>query len=652
MSRKWEKQYKLPGQKGMWSAADPRDVPDDAALSIQNAVFRESIGELAKRPGFDLSGLSPVHFDMTKILSAGFYPYEEVEELPGTEELVVNRLGMLIAQVDGVITDEENGLDWWYNTYDFEANSWAGWQGPFTEEDLFGGTGLRADKIRWVRSKDALRGLCGNESDSTPIQVRYVSRLSRDDNGFFHDFTSIIDAAGAVPHTTGDAIQFAGIVQSIDFPPARTRIFNIQSFLTNIGTFKDDAIRYLIVPVYDGHQIGMPEDNWVGESYWAEINIDNNYSSVRITLQCVAVEVQPPHTFNIHRLTGINVYQSLSSMAITGEQSGLTDYSGWGLVKQIDTRIGNPVPSAHYKAIYDSAASLLQIQQPNIPNDIFNHLWVNIKQETDGTDINETYRITDTVQSDPHTTNIGFTPHANTALTDQTWYYIDIEERWRLHVGNTYRIDVLLYGSEVPGKAPPWLPDPNKLSDPGLRLPEVSVNYKYSIVWEHRPVVGNVYDKFAERRFPLQFRLARSPLAEFPGDDILWDFVDVPGAVGDEIMGFGLAYDVLLVHTKYRIYPYVLQDNVPILKEPVFDYGTISGDSIASEDGITRFFGRRGLRESFFRMDGIQKPTDIGRPIMFDIRTALAQEGVEKELVKGWIDKDSNKYRVAINRYG
>ncbi|RJQ87729.1 MAG: hypothetical protein C4519_00330 [Desulfobacteraceae bacterium] len=636
MARTWKAKWKLPGARGMVSSSDPLDVPPEAGLLVENADFSRKLGALCKRPGFDLhalaAGLPP---EAGVILSLAYLPYVKVWDDLGTTK-INQHTGRLIVQVNG-----EHGLDYYYREINLDTGAIGAWS--LLQSSLDCGT-TRADRIRWVLEPGVLRGVCGNWEDSYPVWMGYIDRAIADHNGYFHDFTY---RGATVP---ADLRGYHDIFTSRVLPEAEAGMKFIGKYLFGSAGYKNMGLRYLLVPVFDGHQVATPNEIELINSEWStNITVDLGCNDVHrfVHLQIATIWSQNP------RLTGFNVYESHSLETRQNVSTLIDPYDDWKLARQIDLRIGNPNPVYQEwgrSEIYPGQDSHMNIQYTDyLENDCFNDLWIEIiVSETHS----EFYRVTDTTSEDPSEyTYIHFTPDLNTQIQHLRDYSIRLYERWKqVGAGNFFSIDLLMDGTGLSEQvAPEWLPLPNQVNDPTYKYPKIGANYQHAIFFEEMLVAGNVF--FDGVKKPLDVMISLPINSDFAGHDLFPDTINLEPMADDEIMGFAQSLNILGIFTKYRIFRYTFDDSGPRLLESPFKIGLVAPDSLVTINGWHWFLGRHGPERSVYRWDGIHPPEDMGAQIGDELKEMLAEDGVIPEHAIGWFDKRTQQYRLALNAY-
>jgi hypothetical protein len=620
--------------KGMVTAVDPRDVPAGYLTYAQNVDYAREYGTLRKSYGFDRHDVDqPLPENFPPVLSMGWMTYTNENDA---------KMGRLVVQTNGSSTGYiYNTLDWYFRDYDFDGDTWVDWNAgvpnSLSQEDIYGTT--KADRIRWTSFHEVMRGACGNESDSYPLWFGFIDRNADDNEGYFHNYTTVIPEAGDPATTTGDRDTFVGVATSQSIPNIKCGILQTTDgfFGTDLSTYINEKVRYLIVPILDGHQITSP-------------NNITNYSSLRVNWE--DANKNP-------RLSGFNIYESRTVRNVaSSEEAYLPPFPYWELIKYVDIRTGNDVPIYSDNGTFNSSGNFFAfdgMQNRFDDNDAFNGLWIHILYKTtDGTNIDEWYKITDHGM-EANDGRIYFTPHGNTALVGATSYRIDVMEKWDSDTTDSYYIELYVDGNAAIQPAPDGLPDPNKLADSTYDYPEISCNYKRSILFEERHVVGNVY--FDGKKHPLMMRWSNPINDPFAGHDIFPNYVMIPSTTDDEIMGFAQSLNVLSVFTKRKIFKYVFENGVPVLQETPYSAGLVAPDSLVTINGIHWFFGQEGQILSIFRYDGIREPQDVGAGIRDQIEAWMVDENgltrphIQPHLTLGWRDYRTGQYRIALNTY-
>jgi hypothetical protein len=630
--------------QGMISASDPLDVPPEAALYLENADFSRKLGALCKRPGFDIYTLAEgLPVDMGLILSLGWFPYIKVWNDAG-ETKINERRGRVIVQVNG-----EHGLDFYYRELNLDTGAWEAWSGLQSSLN-YGAT--RADRIRWLVEPGVMRGVCGNWFDSFPIWIGYVDRNQTEGNGFFHDYTF----NGGTP--TEDKRTYSGLFSSVALPVISGGIKLIGKYLFGDAGYKNMAVRYLVVPIFDGHQVAsLDQLEPISSAYGKILTVDMGANDVHrfnhLQLAVSWIHNSPPDSGPNPRLTGYNIYESHSAMTAHGLAMLVDPYDDWKLSRQIDLREGNALPVYKAEGTCDfTAGGHCTINVPFtdfLENDCFNDLWMEILIDENTI---ETYRVEDTTSEDPSQyTFLHFTSHANSQLQWAANYPIRLYERWKqVGTSNTFTIDLMLDGTGLSEQVPPeWLPAPNRVNDPTYKYPKIGANYRHAIMFEEMMIVGNVYFDGAKR--PLDIMISNPINADFAGHDLYPDTITLDPLSDDEEMGFAQSLNILSLFTKYRIFRFTFDESGPRLLEAPYSIGLVAPDSLVTINGWHWFLGRHGPEVSVYRYDGIHAPEDMGAQIGDDLKAIIAASGVQLEHAIGWFDKRTQQYRLAINSY-
>jgi hypothetical protein len=584
---------------------------------------------------------------MGTILSYGFFPYIKVEAV-GDED-VFRRLGRLYVQVSG-----ENNFNWYHIDYSFESEEWGNWEGPYTEDDI-AGTFKPDGVINWVSYPNVLRGAAGTGEDANPLWIGYIFRRKVDDKGYFRDYTYTPD------HPDGEDMAEANQVKEMAGFEDIEAGLQITPWATNRnGYVNNDTTRFMLMPEYDGTQIA-PHSKISTLVVSSLTYLPNVVDFLEFIAPSAQYEIgcrikfwpgaDPPPAL---RLTALHLYRSKKSV----EENR---FPPWEKIRRIDIREGTEhVVESRYGECYSPVEEWthgIKIEGSAwYSPDSYTTLWIEIHIIT-GTgeteEVVERYKIKEVATSDVNT-YIMFNADGNTNLDYGTRYYFKLTERWSPTTLG-YVIGMLSYGTEISlGDAPPWAPDPNRIDEVDYRPPDPLANYKHAIFAEDVNIVGNV--RHDDEYKPLQFRESFSSLDELAGDDLFSLKYNVPARVGDEIMGFGKKLltqyaepkQLLSVFTKESIFRYIRDANIPILQETVHNIGLKSSKSLNTHGEVHRFLGVENNRISVYKYDAIEKPKDIGDPILPDIEEALARDGVSVEDAKGWYDGDVNQYRLCI----
>jgi hypothetical protein len=633
----WRWKWRAPGIKGMVSAADLRDVPPEYASYLLNADLSREFGAIRKAPGFDRHDAdNPLPDNFPPVLSMGWFTYVDVWRTGTSEDPSNSRMGRLIVQCNGNPSGTELPFDFYYRDYSYDDDEWLAWQGPFTNEDIYGA--IKPDRIRWSVFPGVIRGACGAESDSDPLWMGYVNRNADDDNGYFHDYIDLSDQ-----HT------FVGTYISESVPETTYGFDGDPTYIhwqSPLNGYKDERIRILAVPVFDGHQVSdIGKTNDYGSSQRRALCVVANFPFGGDFKEAIKANFYVSLTdgYFPERLTGFNFYESIQKTGIGAEGSeGDAPFGAWKFSKHVDIRTGNDTPILRLRGVFSASSNNVIVFGLRFADNAFNNMFIDV----DGTK----YKITDTIDSDPDT-EIQFT-HSLDGTHDFT-----IEERWgTFAAGSNITMHMYFDGStQVVGDVPSWLPDPNLLGNETFTIIEnqhytpIICNYKHSILFEDRHIVGNVY--YDGVKHPLMMRWGYPTGDPLAGHDIFPFELIVPSHQGDEIMGFAQTLNVLTIFTRENTFRYVFEDNIPKLQESPFNVGLYAPDSLATINGIHWFFGQRGPILSVFTYDGIHEPQNVGEVIQPDILWELTKSGIQPGLAIGWYDKRTNDYNLALTRY-
>jgi len=636
----------------MLGDTDPVDIAknqSEYARLVVNADFTREFGALHKCFGFDFHEImDTMPQDMPPILSLGWMTYVQV----WAGDLEVNKkMGRLIVQTDGHPQGTVNTLDYYYIEYDFEAGAWNDWEGPFSQENVFGTT--KADRIRWTPFNNVMRGACGNESDSNPLWIGYVNRKKEDDNGYFHHYEwgDQYDADG-----------FSDIEISQSLPITKIGLTHVDTYDNDASIYHNIIINVIAVPVYDGHQICSLEQVAYPSGFDAKFLRISSADEQRVNfkIKCSVAWKDIGGILQVsRRLTGVNIYVSEANFESIGETQGDFQFLNWKLIKYLDIREGNQLPIRGYNGIYThpvGAFGYLKTTDSGMVDDLYNNLWVCCRS-TDS--VVEYYKITDMYY------DTGFMifkldmPSGSPYMLNNSEYQFFIMEKWDMGAINVYDCDIVLWGDEIDLEIiPSWLPDPNRLLDDTYDPPVISCNYKHSVEFEGRHFVGDIYHDGEKK--PLQARYSNPVNDPFAGHDLYPNYINVPSDKGDKIMGFAksiVAYPdrakhVLTIFTERKLFRYIFDSGQPVLQETTYHIGLMSNDSIETINGIHYFAGQKGKYRSIYRYDGHREPKDIlsGR-MRTEFETALLKDGVVSELILGWYDKLVDQYRFSVNAY-
>lgn len=644
----------------MVSSADSRDLKKNFVIYLENADFSREINAICKTYGFDLHNLSANLPDIGKILSVGFYVFVKVWD--GATR--VNKItGRLITQIYNDTDEDPAPIKYLYRDYDFTDKVWTAWSNA--SEELSIGT-IYPDnyKIFWKQYSDGvLRGAAGNLERSYPVQLRYINRKAIDDNGFFHDYTY---------ENEHDRREYEGLLFTRDFPKIKAGLDNLAIYEAETGGYSNIDVKWILVPVYDGHQIARTEEcipilGWTylaGKPFQRDlVGITPAFLSSNIRVYWEPLEgVADPDYSEVPRITGFNIYETTRK-----GDPGVLAWSNWKLVKHVDLRTGGEVAEIYDNTSYTEEGGLCWITLPLGCPEMYKTLYEynniiihEVRIPGTGTYCDEEYPIDDITFVNDYI-RIYITPGPNTGLETNENYTISIIERWR-EMGFTippYNENVffLRIVSKMPaiGDAPDWLPDPEIINDDFYQQdrnhPQISGNYSVCEEFEDRNTLGQIYIDDEKKLKMVGYSNPKNH--DFAGYDIIADYINPPLKNDDEIMGFGQSLNILSVFTKYDTFKYNFESGAPILAESPYNVGLVARRSLVTINGIHWFLGRKLQDVSIFRYDGIHEPQDMGKPIknqLDDIFKNTAGLDLEGSTI-GWYDNTSNQYRISFNCY-
>jgi hypothetical protein len=642
----WKKVWNAPGIKGMISQANPRLLPDGFAMQVENADFSRKLGMLMKDYGFDLHEIgTTVPALMADVLSIGWMTYVKVWGDDGTK--INAKMGRLYAQVDYGTTPGVLLLGYYWIEYDFAAASWGAWSTLQTDLDY--GTTI-PDRIRWTPFQpNVMRGATGVTADSKPIWVGYVNRKASDNNGLFKDYTF-----DTVAHpTTGDRVSVTDVYMGDGTPNTKCGVVQISNVYDDTANFSNEKIQIIVVPEYDGHQVTSTEqvDDFSASILYRETVSFNTLEKRALRINVNINFIDDNGEFPNPRVTALNIFVSRCP------NTTFDVWTPWDWVYRVDLQTGTLGSFGRHNGMYNQGSPAVLISNWGAPliewPDMLKNLWVSIRRESN---IRELYRVSDVVMvSNPNQALIYFTASSHTGLHQDSYYDYDLIGKWYTDNNQDFTCGIILNGTEIPQEeAPAWLPDPAKLFDLDYRIPVVSCNYRYSIEFQGMHVVGNVYHDGEWK--PLQMRISNPKNHPLAGFDIFPDEQNIPSDAGDEIMGFGVAGDVLSVFTKKKLFRYTFDGGItPRLVELPWSVGLVSGDSLKEIGAVYWFLGQymvnRKITYSIFRYDGLHEPENVGDKISGELLAALIADGCIPELAQAWLDELNQQYRVAINSF-
>jgi len=626
-------------------------IPRDFATHIKNGRFSESFGAVEKDTGWDISEImagAPVN--LMPILSMAFYPYDVI-----LDNGDITRYGRFYIQVDGDPLGLEHGLNYWYREYDYQVGVWGAWQGssattPFSEEHIYGTT--KADRIRWSKFPNVVRGACGAYSNSNPLWIGYVDRGIDQDKGFFRTYT--------YPNPR-DRYGISDVIVSEGIPQVTAGIKLLATHHHGEDEeygFYRKALLLIVLPEYDGVQIANIDhiDNFVFGSYeyYKTLIIpytdDLDYYRYDLSLAVVLNLGGSALTPMCPRLTGFHIYKCESGYEPYTSQGEKYSWSTPLLVRRIDSQTGTDyVMIRDWQFINNSPGTNIWIANLGPSgwvkvDDEFIDFWIEIKISEGNF---ERYRITDS-----NTSSVTFIASADTQMVTSTRYVYSIRERWVSQVVDEVfdiklKLDTI---GLINSAAPPYFPEPNKIEDEDYDIPQITANYKASIHFENRHIIGNCF--YNGEYHPLMMRYSDVDGSDFAGHDLFVNEHIIPALAGDEIMGYASSLKMLSVFTKQDIFRYMFEDGgAPVLQDTPYNVGLVAPDSLVTIDGIHFFVGQEGNRISKYKYDGIHKPERIGDRIQDDLTEAINQPGVVKEMIQGFHNKNANRYDISINRF-
>lgn len=626
-----KRQYSITDfSRGMASNPDPADIEANAAILVRNGDLSQFPGCLSKDTGvsrYDFGGALPNGSlpENEEIMSVGCFTYNKVWS--GSDK-VNKKYEVVVFQFRG-----EHDFDWYETQREVGMENWEelvkyfcgyvydsinGWTAEYSQPEFEGAWGVSNDHdlpVRWNAHNGVLRAAMGshilladqqqpnhpmeNKSDSFPLQWRYVNRFPADSaidevNGYFKMYDNRLSYNGNC------LAEYAGVVRGVglpDYTPPAMVLLQSGGLIPNTWKlwngmgYTSATIKYVLVPIYDGHQIGAQKAEAVLCNKIQGTGAEERYhtwgTKIQITITDFA-DINFPK-----RLTGFLLCRSHIEYGLIEESANITStimppydiiahidikdgvenlYSDNGKLTSLTTAMG----VFKIKVEYDD---LLAIEADNLKN-------LTVKF-TDDNGLVKEFPIETTNLNQGYLYIYYLSDGTLGYVTVGKYYAITINSRWTHSVNNT--VLTFFDMNHAAGFAPFWL-DPNKvLAD----QPKADCNYGAIEIFKERTFFTDIAFDDEKRREMLRFSFPTNHT--FAGLDLAPNYLIPPIGHDDKIVGVRNHLDFLLVCTNRGFFKYLMTESgVDAIAELIWDSGLASIDAYQEVDGISYFMGKRG----------------------------------------------------------